>query len=160
LPAGVPVVADVERDRDPDMPELPGLIDHLIVSCEFAARITGGLDPAEAARALWQPGRREVVVTCGAEGCWYTGDGGNRPLHHAAYMVPVCDTTGCGDVFHGAYASALARGVPLQERIRFASAAAAIKATRPGGQADIPTRAAVENFIAERTPLTPIIRRP
>ncbi len=50
----------------------------------------------------------------------------------------------------GAYASALARGLGLQERIRFASAAAALKATHRGGQAGIPTRAGVEDFLASQ----------
>ncbi len=57
------------------------------------------------------------------------------------------DTTGCGDVFHGAYAAGLARGLDLAERVRLASAAAAIKATRPGGQKGIPTRDEVEAFL-------------
>jgi sugar/nucleoside kinase (ribokinase family) len=60
------------------------------------------------------------------------------------------DTTGCGDVFHGAYASALARGLGLAERVRFASAAAALKATRHGGQAGIPTRDTTEAFLRGR----------
>jgi sugar/nucleoside kinase (ribokinase family) len=54
--------------------------------------------------------------------------------------VTVVDTTGCGDVFHGAYAAGLSRGLALPERIRFASAAAALKARGRGGQAGIPTR--------------------
>jgi len=72
----------------------------------------------------------------------------SRPDYQPAYRVQVMDTTGCGDVFHGAYASALVRGLELPERIRFASAAAALKATQPGGQAGIPSRAAVEEFLA------------
>ena len=58
----------------------------------------------------------------------------------------VVDTTGCGDVFHGAYAWALARGIDIPERIRLASAAAAVKATRfPGAAraADLPDRAGI-----------------
>jgi sugar/nucleoside kinase (ribokinase family) len=62
------------------------------------------------------------------------------------------DTTSCGDVFHGAYASALAWGLGLDERVRLACAAAALKATRPGGQAGIPTRAAVESFLQGQGP--------
>jgi len=45
------------------------------------------------------------------------------------------------DVFHGAYVAALARGDSLKERIRFAAAAAALKATQPG----IPRGAEVSN---------------
>ena len=68
--------------------------------------------------------------------------------HYPAFKVKAIDTTGCGDVFHGAYAVALARGQDLTERIRFASATAALKATRHGGQAGIPTRRQVEKFLA------------
>ena len=59
--------------------------------------------------------------------------------HRPAYPVEVVDTTGCGDVFHGVYAATLARGFDLAARIRWASAAAAIKATACGGQSGIPT---------------------
>jgi len=50
-------------------------------------------------------------------------------------------------VFHGAYAAGLARSLGLVERVRLASAAAALKATRPGGQKGIPTNAEVEAFL-------------
>ncbi|MCY3022278.1 MAG: hypothetical protein NTW87_24975, partial [Planctomycetota bacterium] len=49
--------------------------------------------------------------------------------------------------FHGAYAAALAEGLPLPERVRRAGAAAALKATRPGGQSGTPDRAALETFL-------------
>ena len=149
--AGIPVVADLERGDWPGFDTLLALVDHLIVGFDFAARRTGEADPAAAARRLWAPDRAAVVVTCGGQGCWYLGRetaGGVR--HHPAFPVAVADTTGCGDVFHGAYAAALARGLPLEERVRLASAAAALKATRPGAQAGIPRRAEVERFLAAR----------
>jgi sugar/nucleoside kinase (ribokinase family) len=150
--ANIPVVADLERDDDPRFAELLALVDHLIVSQDFAARLAGQSHPAAAAEALWIPGRQAVVVTCGAEGGWYVAEAsagrGGRARRYAAFPVTAVDTTGCGDVFHGAYASALARGLGLAERLAFASAAAAIKATRHGGQAGIPTRRAVEEFLA------------
>ena len=147
--ADIPVVADLENDQHARFAELVALVDHLIVSQEFAAKRTGQADPAAAARRLWAPGRQAVAVTCGAEGCWYVGrEDPASPRHLPAFHVEVLDTTGCGDVFHGAYASALARGLDLPQRIRFAAAAAALKATRRGGQAGIPTRAAVEAFLA------------
>ena len=94
-----------------------------------------------------QPGRQTVVVTCREQGCWVLGAGQRTPWHQQAFAVPVIDTTGCGDVFHGAYAAALARGLPVQERVRVASAAAALKATRPGAQAGCPTWAEVEELL-------------
>jgi sugar/nucleoside kinase (ribokinase family) len=96
---------------------------------------------------LWGHEREVVVVTNGSEGCWYTADG-QTALYQPAFPVEPADTTGSGDVFHGAYASALARGSPLPERIRFASVAAAMKATARGGQAGIPTREKVEKALA------------
>ena len=64
------------------------------------------------------------------------------------FDVEVIDTTGCGDVFHGAYAAALAEGKTLEVCVREASASAALKATRFGGQAGCPDRAAIERLIA------------
>ncbi len=110
--AGLPVVADLERDEFPGFDGLLELVDHLIVSRAFAARRTGRDDPAAAVRRLGSPGRCVVVVTCGDEGCWYREEGSDA-VHQPAYRVPVVDTTGCGDVFHGAYAAALARGLDL-----------------------------------------------
>ena len=69
--------------------------------------------------------------------------------------VTVVDTTGCGDVFHGAYAAGLAQGLDLADAIRLASAAAALKATQRGGQAGIPTRAAVDSFLEGTSRMTP-----
>jgi sugar/nucleoside kinase (ribokinase family) len=148
--AGIPVVADLERSEWPGFDGLLALVDHLILSLDFAAKLTGAGDAPAAASRLWTNRRRAVVITCGVEGCWYLGDGGPAtPRRHPAFPVHAVDTTGCGDVFHGAYASALARGLPLAERIRFASAAAALKATRTGGHTGIPHIREVEKFLHE-----------
>jgi sulfofructose kinase len=141
------VVADFERVSGPEFPELLALVDHLILSFAFAQKLTGRSDPAEAVKALSTSDRKAVVVTCGAAGAWFAANGG--PLkHQPAFKVRTVDTTGCGDVFHGAYASALARGADIEECIRLASAAAALKAMHHGGQTGIPNRSAVEKFIA------------
>jgi sulfofructose kinase len=149
--AGIPVVADLEiAGTDGPFAELVALIDHLVVSFDFARAWTGRERPGDAAKALWNDGRQAVVVTCGTEGCWYLGNDDSRnPRHQPAYPVTVVDTTGCGDVFHGAYAAGLAQGLALPDRVRFASAAAALKARGRGGQAGIPTRETVENFLKE-----------
>lgn len=155
--AGVPVVADLEREEDPRFGELLALVDHPILSRDFARRIAGEEDPGRAALRLLARGpegtrgAETVVVTAGAAGAfWASADEPDRVRHQPAFPVRVADTTGCGDVFHGAYAAELARGRGAAERIRFASAAAAIKATAPGGQAGIPTEAAVRSWLRER----------
>src|SRR5260221_622770 len=79
--AGIPVVADLERDEWPGFPELLALVDHLIVCQAFAEKRTGATEPAAAVDRLWRNDRRAVVVTCGAAGCWYRGDDQARPRH-------------------------------------------------------------------------------
>ena len=145
--ANIPVVADFESGDAPRFDELFALVDHLILSEVFACQYTGANNPATAVARLWNNRRSALIVTCGAKGCFYLAQGTRTPRHAPAFKVRARDTTGCGDVFHGAYAMALARGMELQARIRFASAAAAIKATRQAGPAGIPTLAAVEKFL-------------
>jgi ribokinase len=149
--AGIPVVADFESlPTDEHFSDLVALADHPVASLEFARRWTGCEQPGDAVRALWNSTRQAVVVTCGADGCWYVGgDDPLTPRHQPAMRVTVVDTTGCGDVFHGAYAAGLAQGLKLADRVRLATAAAALKATQRGGQAGIPPRVAVEKFLQE-----------
>jgi len=147
--AGTPVVADFESDQGPGFRELLGLVDHLILSQEFAQKLTGESIPVFAAKKLWRGEEHSVVITSGAEGCWFIGRcPWELGMYWPAYSVPVVDTTGCGDVFHGAYAAALARGESeIDVCIRFASAAAALKAKSPGGQSGIASLSEVEAFL-------------
>jgi sugar/nucleoside kinase (ribokinase family) len=145
--AGRAVVADFESSHLPRFRELLSLVDHLILSANFACQLTGAKSAATAAVKLWHRTRRVVITTCGADGCWFVDGPDRKAQHIPACRVRAVDTTGCGDVFHGAYAFALAHGLPLLGRIRLAAAAAALKATHRGGQAGIPTLAAVKSFL-------------
>jgi sugar/nucleoside kinase (ribokinase family) len=149
--SGVGVVADFERNPGGNFDELVTLADHLILSAGFARQLSGKEMPGEVVSELWRRNRQVVAMTCGAEGCWYRGpDAAMVPRHFPAFAIDAADTTGCGDVFHGAYAAALAWGWPLDRRIAFASATAALKATRCGGQSGCPSRAQVEQFLRTR----------
>lgn len=147
--AGVAVVADVERRADGPFDALLDEIEHLVISVRFARQLCGCNDPVEACRSLFSAARRAVVVTCGAEGCWWWDGRTAGPSHQPAYEVTVVDTTGCGDVFHGAYCTGLARGRPLADCVRLATAAAALKATREGGGGS-PTSAEIDAFLQRR----------
>jgi sulfofructose kinase len=145
---GVPVVADVEKAEDPLVEQLIDKTDHLIVSYELANNITGKSDPEAMVSAMARTQKACVAITRGDLGCWYSESGG--PVHHMpAFKVTVVDTTGCGDVFHGAYAAAISRKSSVKDAIRLASAAAALKATQPGGRAGIPDMATVQQFLGQ-----------
>jgi len=148
-PLGIPVVADIEAVRDPAVLGLVEQIDHLIINTQMGQELTGESNPAVMVRGLAGPQRACCVVTAGDQGCWYA-EHGDEVLHFPAFRVDVVDTTGCGDVFHGAYAACLAWGWGVRHAIEVATATAAIKATRPGGRAGIPDLPTVRHFLKER----------
>jgi sugar/nucleoside kinase (ribokinase family) len=143
----IPVVADFESDDDPRLVDLMHQVDHLIVGIHFAQKVTGADVPEDMVRALSTTSRACCVVTAGEKGCWFSEQGG-EVSHFPAYQVQVIDTTGCGDVFHGAYAACIARGESSRDAIQVASAAAALKTTQTGGRRGIPNRAIVDQFIS------------
>jgi len=149
---GITTVGDFENARHPMIGELLNLIDHLILSHDFASEFTGERDPRRAIVILHSGIKREcTAVTVGRDGCFYVAKDGNI-THQPAFRVEAVDTTGCGDVFHGAYAAGIASGYDVSWCIQFASAAAAIKATKRGGRAGIPNRQEVMRFLEEREP--------
>ena len=77
-------------------------------------------------------------MTDGAEGSWALTPTG--VLHQPAFAVPVVDTTGCGDVFHGAYAAGVLGGLTLSCCMEFAAWAAAQVALGLGGRNHLPSR--------------------
>lgn len=146
----MPIVGGFETANQPGFDRLLFWTDHLILGCDFALSLTGASDVPIAVCRLWPieskfRTRKAVVVTCGSRGCWFLGRGGNDdPVYMPAFPIEVCDSTGCGDVFRGAYAAA--GEVELEEKIRFASAAAALKAQND----DFPCRVDVEAFLARQ----------
>jgi sulfofructose kinase len=141
----IPVVADIERLNVPRVDELLASIDHLIVGLKCGRAITNQEAPEDIIKVLCQS-HEVAVVTHGEHGCWFAERGG-KVLYQPAFPVEVVDTTGCGDVFHGAYAVALARGNDLQTRIKIATACAALKATQPGGRKGIPNQTQLRQFL-------------
>lgn len=150
--AGRPVVMDAEL-TDPENDELMDLSTHVVASHEFAMSRVGDLPPEESAKALYEKlapkdPDKVVGVTCGDCGSYFFSKDGE--LHQPAFEVEVVDTTGCGDVFHGAFAYGLSQEWDLLRIVKFASAVAAIKTRRLGGRDGIPTRQETDAFLRER----------
>jgi len=145
--AGLTVVSDIERDM-PDLLEIRRYVDHYICSAEFALPYTGCLSPVSACEAMARSvDHASVVVTAGEAGCYWRLAGMQGTRHVPAHPVETVDTTGCGDVFHGAFCHGLVQGWAMERTIAFANAAAAVKATRTGGWAAVPTLREVERML-------------
>jgi len=146
---GAAVVMDLEWADAPRIDEMMSLADHLLVPRDFAAACTGLPTPSQAAEELHRRSPRAcTAVTCGPEGCYYLHASASVQ-HLPAPRVESLETTGCGDVFHGAYAAALAGGKDILDCLRFASAAAAAFATRPSGWQHLPTTGDVDRLMTK-----------
>ncbi|ELY4127847.1 sugar kinase [Cronobacter malonaticus] len=130
-----------------DIRSLVALSDHAAFSAPGLACLAPGLAPQDALKTTKTLTNGHVYVTLGKEGClWLEND--NTLHRQAGFAVEAVDTTGAGDVFHGALAVMLARGESPQEAVRFASAVAALKCTRPGGRAGIPDCDQTRSFLS------------
>ncbi|MCB2008512.1 MAG: sugar kinase [Rhodoferax sp.] len=89
-----------------------------------------------------------AAVTLGAHGVVLVSDGRRQRI--PAFPVQAIDTTGAGDVFHGALTLALARGMQSVDACAYASAAAALKCTQADGIRGAPTAQALDAFLRER----------
>jgi sugar/nucleoside kinase (ribokinase family) len=147
---GIPIVGDFESLNAPKADDAFALVDHPVLPAAFAREYAGQDDIASAVISILNEyDRSAVVVTDGNKGAWFAEKENDTVRHQPAFSVMVCDTTGCGDVFHGAYSAALTLGMSLPERVRFAAAAAALKATKKGGQIGAPTRGEHERFLSD-----------
>jgi sugar/nucleoside kinase (ribokinase family) len=141
--AGLPVFADVDT-VGPGVDDVLRAVDFPIVSSQFAERRFGG--PDEALRGLAALGARFPVVTLGDRGALAGAPGGR--LASPAFQVPVRDTTGAGDVFHGAFIVAVLEGAGPVRALRIANGAAAMNCRALGAQGGLPTRAELDAFLA------------
>lgn len=162
--AGLPAVLDADVPLPPGstLPRaathvafsLAGLRDHLGLASDAP------LDVDACAAALQRIARETgawCAVTLGAEGVLHAARpavGAVPPMDDVpvarspAFRVTAVDTLGAGDVWHGAFALALAEGCDEAAAVRAASAAAAIKVTRAGGRAGAPSRAERDGLLA------------
>jgi sulfofructose kinase len=144
--AGIPVIADLD-ELYPGIEELLKLVDYLIVSRDIPGRLTGESHLEMALKLMQRRYQcRLAAATLGEEGvlAW---DG--KQLRHApAYDVPVLDTTGAGDIFHAGFIYGLLQEWPLERRLDFGCAAAAMNCMHVGARGGIQSVAAIEQFMA------------
>ena len=122
------------------------MVDVLIASERFAdPLIEDTTKPEKILEVLHDLGPKEVVVTLGPKGS--IGLSGKTINFQKAFSVDAVDTTGAGDVYHGAYIYGLLQGWNMQNCMRFASAVSAIKCRRIGAREGIPHLEEIMEFM-------------
>ncbi|HKD09582.1 MAG TPA: PfkB family carbohydrate kinase [Bryobacteraceae bacterium] len=157
--AGIPVTVDVDTLYAGFDHVLP-YVDYLIASSEFPARWTGDEDPFGALSAIQKRfGMKVAAMTLGAHGALALCEG--RFVYSPAFVVNCVDTTGAGDVFHGAFCYAVLQQMPIAEALGFANAMAALNCTAMGARGGIATLDEARNLQArgERRSQPDIARR-
>ena len=143
--AGAKILVDADAYSS-ELMDLLDLID-VFIGSEFCYQVLfHNQSYEENCRTLCEKGPSTVIFTLGPRGCaGFSRDWGGFRL--PAYQVPVMDTTGAGDVFHGAYLAGAVRGLGPAECARLATAAACIKCTRMGGRAGVPDWETLQVFM-------------
>ncbi|WP_338662008.1 PfkB family carbohydrate kinase [Pararoseomonas sp. SCSIO 73927] len=143
---GLPAVLDAEKSEERILRQLVPLAGHAIFARTGLGIFAPGVAPEEGLwRALTSGPLALAAVTDGEKGTLWRAPGMVAAARQPSFPVEATNTTGAGDVFHGAYALALAEGQEVEEALRFASAAGALRA-RDGRT---PGREAVEAMLAE-----------
>jgi len=140
---GLPAVLDADRAMENTSPIEAAT--HVVFSADGLRGISGQQDLDAGLHQLALKTGGFLAVTDGANGVsWLADDMINRM---PGFDIDVVDTTGAGDVFHGAFALALGEGRSEEEALHFASASAALKCTQLGGRPGIPDRQTVDQFM-------------
>ena len=134
---GIPVTVDVDTIYH-GFDRVLGSIDYLVASSEFPAQWTSERDPFRALQLIQEEyGMKVAAMTLGAHGALARVDG--RFHYSPAFVVNCIDTTGAGDVFHGAFCYSVLEGMPIEDALEFSNAMAALNCTRLGARGGIST---------------------
>jgi len=141
---GLGVVGDFDN-RYPGVEAVLELTDFAVTSKDFPERLTGEKDLLKSLPAIFQRFKcRLMAATLGRLGvlAW----NGTRFLLCPGFRVDAVDTTGAGDIFHGAFVYGLACQKPIEETLEFACAAAALNCRAPGARGNIAPLAEIEEL--------------
>ncbi|MBV8865043.1 MAG: carbohydrate kinase family protein [Acidobacteriaceae bacterium] len=143
----IPVSLDVDTVY-PGFDSVLRNTDYLVAGSSWPSKWTGEDDCLEALLSIYREYRPTVTaMTLGSrgslafyEGAWY---------YSAAFEVPCVDTTGAGDVFHGAFCCAMLEGMAMEAALDFSNAAAALNCTSIGARGHVPLRQEVQQLLGD-----------
>jgi ribokinase len=143
---GMKVVLDAGTMRE-GYRELLRLVDVLIASERFAEPLLGThASPETSLKALRELCPGEVIITLGSKGS--IGYDHGEVISQKAISIKAIDTTGAGDVYHGAYIYGILQGWDMNECMRFATVASGLKCREIGAQEGIPGLDEIKKFLA------------
>jgi len=133
--ASIPVTVDVDT-VDRGLERVLPHVDYLIASSEFPPQWTGDSDPFSALERIQQEyGMKVAAMTLGSSGALALENG--RFVYSPAFVVNCVDTTGAGDVFHGAFCYAVLESMAIRDALDFSNAMAALNCTALGARGGI-----------------------
>jgi sulfofructose kinase len=142
----IPVTVDVDTVYHGFDKVLPN-VDYLITSSEFPVRWTGEGDPFRALIMIQEEyGMKVAAMTLGSFGSIARMDG--KFCYSPAFVVNCVDTTGAGDVFHGAYCYGVLQGLSLRDTLDLSNAMAALNCTAIGARGGISDLASAKALMA------------
>jgi len=141
--SSIPVVGDFYPH--PQLADLAHQVSHLVVPAAATDQFMPEISREQQLRSLAASGPEFIAITGGRLGCNYLDHGAVK--HQPAFSVEVVDTTGAGDVFHGAFAYSLAQRWPVAKAMAIASAAAALSCRALGGRTAAPTMEEVKELL-------------
>jgi sulfofructose kinase len=144
--AGLPVVADLDTVYK-RVERLFPYIDYLIASAHFLPAVTGEADPFKVLEYMAREYRVRVPgMTLGRDGALVLWEG--RFHYSPGFVVETVDTTGAGDVFHGAFIYGLLKGWGMERVLEFSNAMAGLNCTAVGARGGIKSAAEAERLMA------------
>lgn len=135
--SGVLVSMDAGNYED-GIEELKGKVDLFIASESFMKEYSGEENPSKGINKLKEFGAKVTTVTLGSKGSLTIYN--DEFIKIPAYPVRAIDTTGAGDVFHGAFLYGWLKGWEIRQTLRFASGAAAMNCLSLGAHGGIPKK--------------------
>jgi sulfofructose kinase len=145
--ARIPVIADFDTVYK-NVEKLFPYIDYLIASTQFLPAVTGHADPFKVLEYMAREYKVKTPgMTLGRDGALVYHEG--RFHYSPGFVVETVDTTGAGDVFHGAFAYSLLAGWEMTRALDFSNAMAALNCTALGARGGIKSQAEADLLVAE-----------
>jgi len=139
----------IDADISPiDTSHLIGLADYAVFSEKGLQMFVDEKDIVKGLQSARRKSRAWVAVTAGEKGSYWLDERGII-CSCPAEQVEAIDTCGAGDVFHGAFAAALAEKMHIKEAMHFAGVTASLKCLSFGGSLGTPDRATVDRFLTK-----------